>query len=106
MYDGVIIVFERIDLQGKTLSDWVDEQIKQAATNGSEVTQPKKDVTLNDNFGYSYEVRSLGTSQYLVLHQDPNSDFAVSITSLVGDPQHKDYQKEVDAILATLDLKK
>jgi len=104
--DGVLVVFERVNLGGKTLSDWVDAQIEQAKTAGSEITQPKKEITLNDFSGYTYAVRSLGESTYVVLRKDPNSDYAVSITSLVADPQQKGYQKEVDAILATLDLRK
>lgn len=106
MYDGIIVVFQRVDLKGKTLSEWVDDQIQLSSTGGSEITQPKKDVTLNDYSGFTYEVRSLGTSSYLVLRKDPNSEFAVSITSLVADPQQKGYQSEVDAILSTLDIKK
>ena len=107
MYDGVIVVFERINLEGKTLNDWVDQHIQESTGNGmSELTQPKKTVTLNDYSGYTYEIRGLGTSTYLVLRKDPNSDFAVSVTSLVADPEQKNYQKEVDAILSTLELRK
>ncbi len=106
MYDGVIISFERVDLEGKTLSEWVDDQINQAASNGFATTMPKKEVTLGAYPGFTFAIHSLGTSTTLVVQKAKNSTAAVSVTFLVADPQNKDYQKEVDAIVSTLELRK
>lgn len=107
IYDGVIINIESIHLDGQSLSEWVDSQIKNATSDGtSEVVTPKTQTTQNSYTGYTYEMRSLGTFEYLVLQKDSSSDFAVSITTLVADPESVGYQKEVDATLSTLELLK
>lgn len=107
MYDGVNLNFESIALSGKTLEKWVDEHIKSMTADESiEVTQPKKQVTLNGYNGFSYKIRGLGESSYLALQKDANSQFAVSITYMASDPENVGYQKEVDAILSTLELLK
>jgi hypothetical protein len=107
MYDGVIVVFESVNLGGKTLDPWIDARIAQSTADGtSQVTQAKKATRLNTLVGYTYTMRGLGESTYLVVQKDTKSNNAVSITFLVADPENKNYQKEVDAILATLELLK
>lgn len=107
LYDGVLVVFESVKLEGKSLSEWVDTRIKESSENGTvEITQAKKAMALNKYPGFTYEVRGLGSSTYLVLQKSPQSTEAVSITFLVADPENKDYQREVDAILSTLELRK
>lgn len=107
IYDGVIVVFERVDLEGASLSDWVDAHIKSATENGTaEVLQPKKATSLNDYQGFSYELSGFGSSQYVIVQENPSSTYAVSISFLVADPESQGYQQEVDAILSTLELKK
>lgn len=105
MYDGVIVVLETVDLQGQSLTDWVDTRIKEATADGtSEVLQPKTATTLNSYPGFTYQVRSLGSSTYLVVQKDTQSRWAVSISFLVADPQNLGYQAEVDALLSTLEF--
>lgn len=107
MYDGVIVVFESLDLQGKSLSEFVDTRIQESTADGtSELTQPKKTITLHSYPGYTYEIRGLGTSTYLVVQKNTQSNNAVSITFLVADPENMGFQQEVDTILATLALQK
>ncbi|MBP7967725.1 hypothetical protein KAZ66_05670 [Candidatus Woesebacteria bacterium] len=107
MYDGVIMVFQLVDLENKTLSSWVDNHIKEMTSDGtSELTQPKKAIAMYEYPGFTYGIRSLGESTYLLVQKDTRSKFALNITFLVADPELKDYQKEVDAILATLELRK
>lgn len=107
IYDGVIVAFERVDLQGVSLSDWVDAQIKTATDNGMvEVLEPKKTAALNTYPGFTYELQGLGSSKYIVVQQNPSSTYAVNISFLVADPEQQGYQQEVDAILSTLELKK
>ncbi|HRN96632.1 MAG TPA: hypothetical protein PLD54_04255, partial [Candidatus Levybacteria bacterium] len=65
MYDGVVVVFESIDLQGQSLEAFVDARIQQSTADGTlEVIQPKKVTTLNSYPGYTYTMRGLGTSTY------------------------------------------
>ncbi len=107
MYDGVIIVFESLDLGSKSLSEWVDSRIKESTSDGtSKVTKPKKGITINNYPGFTYTIRSLGESEYYVVQKDKNSKFAVSITTLVADPENVGYQKEVERIFSTLQLLK
>lgn len=106
MYDGVIVVFETIDLQGKSLEEVVDERIVAATADGtSEIVQPKKPTTLNTYSGFTYEIRGLGTSTHLILQKHALSTEAVDVTFLVADPEQVGYQDEVDAILSTLELR-
>lgn len=105
MYDGIIVVFERADLAGQGLAAWIDAEIQQVTANGtSQVLQPRKATTLNSYPGFTYQLSGLGDSTYLVLQKDAQSIQAVRVTFLVADPQNKNYQKEVAAILVSLKL--
>lgn len=105
--NGALIVFEAVNLDGKTLSEWIDARIQQSIADGTtQVVDPKKAVLLNSYPGFTYTLRGLGESRYLVIQKDAMSPTAVSITYLVADPQQKGYQQEVDSILLTLELLK
>lgn len=107
MTDGVLMVFETVELQDQTLKEYVDATIEEQTADGTrEVTEPQKAIKIKDYAGYTYEMRGLGTSTYVVLQKDTKSKFAVAITYSVSDPKEKDYQGEVDAILSTLELRK
>jgi hypothetical protein len=105
MYDGVIMVFETIELNGQTLNNWVDGYIKTSTADGTmETIDEKKSVLLNSYSGFTYQLRGLGESKYVVIQRDDNSDKAVLITYSVSDPENKNYQAEVDNILSTFQL--
>lgn len=107
MSDGVIIVFETVDLQGKTLEAWVDERIKQSTADGTtEVEKPKQSLTLNTYTGFTFDLRGLGTSTNIVIQKTPQSPQALLVTYMVADPKNLNYQSEVDAVLATIELLK
>ena len=107
MSDGIMIVFETIDLQGKSLEEFVDQRITEATADGtSEVIQAKQATILNGYPAFSYEVRGLGTARYLALQKSPQSNYAVVITYSISDPQQKNYQQEVDAIMSTVEMLK
>lgn len=105
LYDGVLIDFESVNLDGMTLEAFVDKRITEATANGmSEVVDAKKMTKLNNYPGFTYELRGLGTTRYLAIQKDVQSDSAVILSFLVADPENMGYQKEVDAILSTLEL--
>lgn len=107
MSDGVLIVFETINLENKSLSSWVDTQIQEAAQNQtSQVTKPKTSTSLNGYNGFTYEIGGLGSSTYIAIQKDSSSPHALLINYLVADPNQQDYQKEVERILATIKLLK
>lgn len=107
MYDGVIVNFEGIELENKSLSLWVDDYIKTAtADETSKITEPKKEFSVNNYPGFEFKIRGLGEAQYYVLQKDTNSQNAVLITTLVADPTNAGFQKQVDDILKTLQLLK
>lgn len=107
MSDGALMVFETIQLQGKSLESWVDTRIKESTADGtSEVVEAKKTVTIHTYPGFTYALRGLGVSQNIVLQKDKNADNAVVITYSISDPQQKGYQKEIDVTLASLQLLK
>jgi hypothetical protein len=107
MFDGVIVVFEAINLNSQNLNEWLDARIEESTFDGTlEVIEAKKPIRLNNYPGYTYTVRGLGTSEYIVVQKDTDSSFGVSITLAVNDPENIGYQKEVDAILSTLQIQK
>jgi hypothetical protein len=107
MYDGVIVNFGKVNLDGKSLNEWVNDSIKQATADGtSEVIEAKTSITFNKYPGFSYTLRGLGTSEYIVVQKDSNSDNAIVITYLVADPTNVGFQKQVDDILSTLQILK
>lgn len=107
MYDGVIVTIEKINLQGKTLSQWVDETLTKAAADGtSQIIEGKKAITMNTYPGYTYTMRGLGEFKALVMQKDTNSPVAIRITQLIADPGNLGFQKEADAMLSTLSLLK
>lgn len=107
MSDGALMVFETIDLSGLSLEKWVDKHIKESTADGtSEIVEAKKSITQNSYPGFKYSLRGLGIAQYLVLQKNPSSNNAVVITYSVSDPEQKGYQKDVNAVLASLQLLK
>jgi hypothetical protein len=107
LYDGVLLVFEVVDLQGSTLEKWLDTHIQESTADGTlQVTQPKKAVTLNGQPGFVYSTRGLGESTNYIIQKNAQSPQALSITMLVADPENIDFQAEVAAILANISLLK
>lgn len=105
MYDGAIIVFEKVTLDGKSLSDWVDNNLDSIQKDGSfEITEPKKSITLNNYPGFSYSVRGLGEAKYIIIQKNTESNYAVLLSISVSDPQNVGFQKEVDKTLSTLEI--
>jgi len=105
MSDGVLLVFEKIDLNGQTLEKMVDDRLQQATADGtSEVIEPKDETTLGTYPGFEYELRGLGTARYLYVQASEDADWALSATYSISDPKTLGYQVEVDSILATLEL--
>lgn len=105
--DGVLIVLESIDLGDQTLEELVDSRISQAEADGSaELMQAKLAAVINGYPGFSYELSGFGGSEYLLIQKNSESDFALSITFLVSDPQQRGYQMELDSILSSLKLNK
>lgn len=107
LYDGVLLYFETVSLDGSTLEQWVDGAITQSTADGtSQVVKPKTAMNLNGYSGFSYSMRGLGESNNLVLQKDSNSPYAVNIIYAVYDPQNVGFQNEIDAILKTLQIQK
>lgn len=107
IYDGVLVVIESVDLKQQSLENWIDSKISESTTDGStEIIKPKQKTKINDYLGYTYETKGFGSAVFVTLQKTPQSNYAVSITISVNDPQQKGYQTEVDAILATLEILK
>lgn len=101
MSDGVLIIFESINLSGKSLAEWVDTRIKASTTDGT-----SKAITQNTYPGFRYMLRGVGSSENIILQKDKNSPHAVLITYSVSDPEQKGYQEKVDAVLSSLKVLK
>lgn len=107
MYDGVIVNFGKVKLNGEQLSKWVDDTINEATANGtSEVVKSKNAIVFNNYSGFTYSLRGLGVSEYTVLQKDTNSSNAIVITTLVADPTNVGFQRQVDDILSSLQILK
>lgn len=105
--DGVLIVFEVIDLQGKSLAEVADARIAGMNTDStSEVVPSPKATTLNNYPGLTYETQGFGSSKNVMIQKSPTSTQAVLITYMASDPQQVGYQAEVDQILKTVTLLK
>ncbi len=107
IYDGVLLVFEDVNLGNQKLSAYVDQRIKDSTADGTlQVQKQKTSTTINNYPAYTYTARGFGEATYYVVQKDPTSKNAVVIAASVNDPQQKNYQKEVDSTLATLQLLK
>lgn len=107
IYDGALVVFETVDLQGKSLEEYATNTLATLVDSGtSEVLKPLRPVKLGEFPGYTYETRGLGSQTSLVVQKDLSSPKAVHISFLVADPEQKNYQAEVDAVLSTFKLLK
>lgn len=107
IYDGVIVEFESATRNNQSLEQWTDNRIKQLTTDGTiSITKPKKATKIKSYTGFTFETESLGNATYLILQKDPASQNVVVITYSVNDPQKQGYQKDVDSILASLELLK
>lgn len=107
MYDGVIVNMGKVNLNGESLSEWVDSKINEAKADGvSEVVKAKASTTLNKYPGFSYTLRGLGIFETIVVQKDLNSDNAIVINTMVADPTNIGFQEHVDATLSTLQILK
>lgn len=107
LYDGVNLVFEKFDLNGKTLMQYVNAALKESEADGNvEVIETPKPFTQNGYSGFTYTTINLRSSQHIALQKDSESNFAVSITKSVEDPRNMGYKTEVDTILSTIELLK
>ncbi len=107
MYDGIIVVIEPFALGNQTLEQWVDKKIKDSTADGTlQVIEPKKSITINGYSGYTYKTRGLGESTVTILQKDKASKNAINISHSASDPQNLGYEKEVDALLETIELRK
>ncbi|MDQ5951360.1 MAG: hypothetical protein QG639_637 [Patescibacteria group bacterium] len=101
--DGVLLVFETLTLEEKSLEEAVDERIVAFTANETgEIIQPKSAITIGGNQGFEYTVRSLGTSRQVLVQKDSNSEYAIAIAILIEDPQDVGYMQQVDAILSSI----
>lgn len=107
MSDGVLMVFESVNLSGKSLESLVDTRIKESTADGvTKVAGSKKAVTQNSYSGFYYTLTGPGSSQNLILQKDTSSTNAVVVTYSISDPEQKGYQAEVDAVLSSITLLK
>lgn len=107
MFDGVIMVYETINLSGKTLSEWIDGRIQESTSDGTtQITSEKKVMTVNGYSGFTYTARGLGEAVNIYVQKDATSPYALGMTTSVSDPENKGYQNEVDATLSTLQILK
>ena len=105
MYDGVIVLLETVNLQGKTLEEFVDERLASfESSDVVKVSQPKKAVSLNTYPGFTYETEGLGSARDLVIMKNGQSTTALVVTISVMDPENVGYQEEVNAMLSTIEL--
>lgn len=104
IYDGVVMTFEKQNLNGKGLENWTSDYIK-SLTNGDtiELIKDKEKTQVNGQVAYTFVLRGLGEHQYYSISKT-NSDFVIISASNVSDPGNLGFQKEVDAILTTLEI--
>lgn len=105
MYDGVLMVFETVNLGNQSLDGWVSSSIKNSTSDGTlKVVNPKKAATINGYSGFTYSTQGLGEANYYVISKDANSKNALIITTSVQDPKNVGFENEVKATLATVEL--
>ncbi len=106
MYDGAIVTFQPLQFTG-SLESYVDSQIELATKDQmGELLTGKKAVIVNGYPGFTYTIRTLGASTYYVLRKDAKSQYGVSISYLVADPQNVGFQKEVDGVISSIEFLK
>ena len=107
LYDGVIAVFESIELKNQTLEQIVDTNIENSTKDGLvKVISPKNAITMNGYPGFTYTTEGLGAATYYYLQKNASSPFALVVTTAVFDPEKKDYQTELDDTLSTIEILK
>ncbi len=105
IYDGVVMVFEAVDLGSTPLTAWVDKRIAESTNDGTvEVTKKKTKTTLGKYDGFQYTTRGLGEFTNYVIQKDTTSTKALEITVLQTDPQKIGFDLEVQEVLASIDL--
>lgn len=105
IYDGVLIVFETIDLSQMTLEQFVDQRIQEIKDNGAgQLLIPKKAIAFGSYPGFTYESRGLGVFTDLFIEKETGAKKGLRITYMVADPQNQNYQNQVYAALATVQL--
>lgn len=107
MTNGIILVFESVELKGQTLAQLVDARIAEAtADDNSELTGPKQETVINNYSGFKYEMDGFGSSQNFIIQKNAQSPWAVVITAMIADPKQQNYEADMMSVLSTLELQK
>jgi hypothetical protein len=104
LYDGVAIIINWHDLDGASLSEYVDQHLAATKNDGiSTVVRGKEPITIGQYQGYSYVIEGLGqfTKNFIVKE---GSNQALQIEYLVADDNNQGYQRVVDQVLASIQL--
>lgn len=107
MYDGILMMFRAIELDGQRLSEWVDKDIERVMRDGvSTMTQPKRPYKLKSYEGFSYSFSGLGEFHRIIVQKSADSSFGVEIIYFVEDPTGRGFLNDVSNILTSLEIMK
>lgn len=104
LYDGVALIIRWHELQGRTLENFVDQQIAAAGLDGiSVIARGKQPITVSEYDGFSYVLDGLGTYTKNFIMKD-SANRALQLEYLVEDPTNIGFQQQVNQILSSVNI--
>ena len=100
-HDGIALGFYIGSLEGKTLKEFVDAEVKKTedSKGSSQVIEYPKEIIVGGVNGYSYKISGAGPFTNIYLSPKPNAYFR--IIDGTQDPTNQGFKKTVDQILST-----
>lgn len=98
-HDGIFLSFRVGLLEGKTLKEFVDAEVKKIDGFSSQMIEYPRKILVGEKEGYSYKVIGSAPSTYIYLSPKPNTYFL--ILDVTEDPTNQGFKKTVDQILST-----
>lgn len=106
IYDGVIVVFQSVNLDGESLAELTRSKIEGLTPEEQPENLSPTPTMLGNYPGFTYEQKGFGSSTHLIVQKNTTSNYALHITFSVNDPQNQNYLNEVHKILSTIELLK
>ena len=97
-YDGINVTFKKGALEPETLTQLVDDQIKQLKAKYAVITTQPTKIKISSYDGYKFRASMDIEGEFIFLS---DSDSYIEIQNFTRDPSNQGYNKIVDQILST-----
>ncbi|HYD34719.1 MAG TPA: hypothetical protein VD999_01485 [Vitreimonas sp.] len=105
--DALVVWIKVIKLgDGQTFESWSTQRLQEITEDPiNKILDPQKNITIGTKQGYSIRVGSLGDYTHYFFHFKDNPRDVIEVTALLEDPGHLGYERDLDQIIRSIEIK-